>query len=95
MNAVLVPTHQHISAWFLDNRENISVQQRVRNQATMKDGSVCRVFAIRGSIDVERLRGYEWEKIIITYGDGSWRNNVERLVFQALPPHSRQTLEFK
>lgn len=95
MNAVLVPTHAHISAWFLDNRDNISVAQRVKNQATMKDGNVCRVFAIRGSIDIERLRGYEWEKIIITYGDDTWRSHVEASIRNYLPPHSRKELEFK
>lgn len=95
MNAVLVPTYKHISTWFIDNHDNIAINQRVKNQATMKDGTVCRIYAIRGSVDVERLRGYEWEKIIFWYGSSSWRDNVSHLVMQTLSPLSRKHLEFK
>lgn len=94
MIAVLLPTAANISAWVTDNRENIVVNQRVKNQFTLKDGKVYRLFAVRGTIDIERLRGYEWEKIIIQWGDPRWRSNVEHYVRDLLPTHSRQELEF-
>lgn len=94
MIAVLLPTAANISAWVTDNRENIVVNQRVKNKFTLKDGKVYRLYAIRGTIDVERLRGVEWEKIIIQWGDHAWRSNVEHYVRTMLPPSGRSALEF-
>lgn len=87
MIAVLVPTHAHINAWQVDNRPAIVTSHRVRNEFTMKDGKKYRLFAIRGTIDIERLRGYDWEKIVITYGDSKpdWRDNCTLLVRRNLP----------
>lgn len=89
MNAVLVSRPAHVSAWQHDNRDNIATSHRVKNEFTMKDGTVNRLFVVRGSIDIERLRGYDWDKIVILYGNdtnnGAWRDMCTLLVRQQLP----------
>lgn len=87
MNAILVKCPAHISAWALDNQAEIQQSHRVKNQFTMKDGTVNRLFVVRGTIDIERLRGYEWNKIVILYGKDNpvWRDNCYMYVRQQLP----------
>ncbi len=77
MIAILVPTHAHINSWVVDNRPKIVTEHRVKNEFKMKNGTTCRVFAVQGTIDIERLRGYDWDKIVITYGEENipWQAN--------------------
>lgn len=95
MIAVLVRTPHHISAWFLDNRAEIKIANRVKNQFTMNDGTIVRLFVVRGSVDIERLRGYDWQKIIIQYGKDNvpWQANVQTYVCQL--PIDPSRVEFK
>jgi hypothetical protein len=86
MIAVLVPTHAHVNAWYTDNRADIVTAHRVKNEFNMKDGTTCRLIVVQGTIDIMRLQGYDWEKIVITYGDDKrdWRDNCTLRVRQNL-----------
>jgi len=96
MIAVLVAKPAHMWTWQMDNQADIVQAQRVRNQFTLKDGNTYRLFVVRGSIDIERLRGYEWDKIIIQYAcdDLKWRAYVTLLIRQQLPIDPKR-LEYK